>query len=197
MQVDTRNPRIGPGPAKRCAPARRSGVLLSALLIGVVLSACGTSHTPHPHHLDLDVDAWTGNVHGMTVSYQIVSRLTDSEGNPIDGEAFMSMSGVRGDLCHFQWNRSYLPEGNISHRIYAITAVARLTARCFDELLMGMDHNGFATIELYSEAWSALYMDRCGIVLAPLSWPVNDGDCLPPEPRAPLPGASVATDTTH
>lgn len=131
--------------------------------------------------ITLGASTWTATVNAVRMSYEVVEVFTAEGGSEREPRNDHLRREVRDRVCHMQVNRAVVPTTRGDLHDLAIY-VAMETAMCFDAILFDGDHNGWQSSEAFAAVWTASYLEACGPILAPLGWPVEDGDCVIPVP---------------
>lgn len=179
----------------------RAGWLAACGLVLALLAACVPAveeETASLMSLEpvLGMHEWTAEVMGMPVHYQQVDDFA-SHGLPHWDPATMNVPIVfmveEDGTCTLLMHRSFLAgdyrdvHGTNAEqtRWRKVRTLAGIIASCFVNTQLDPDahierqESGFPT---FTRPWAEVYIDECGLVLQPLGFPLQDGECELPDP---------------
>lgn len=159
----------------------RSALLIAATLVG--LSACAPATSTDEAPLPSET-TWSSVIHGMPIDYYIVDELTLASGEPLNVGGVAKGAVVDG-RCNIQILQQTL---DTYRRDQLVELTADLVATpCLSEVVLDNDTNGFESPSHFADAWTTLYIERCGSSLRGLGWPMDELSCEPPEPQQASP----------
>jgi len=134
---------------------------------------------------------WSATVAGIDVQFAYVEELS------VGGEPAPNNAGISTYFAPDECSITLAPRWITADRLVMAGATAaekyEAQAASLSRAVAACIHSSLGDdvptdYWVYAEAWSELYLETCGPIMAPLGLPVDDGSCDVPDYLAVLPG---------